>query len=367
MKRAISIIIAAIMLAGIAMPAFAMAGRGTVNSPYLISTENDLMSCALKNKTGADPRGNNYRLANDIVIHKNIVIGSVEYPFSGTFDGAGYSVTIDCRYYEYYSGLFGAIAEGASVSNLTVIGRAESCKEDYCGGLCGINNGTIINCTNKVEVDVYGALICGGICGRNAATGKIVNCLNNASISGGIGAGGICGRNDGKIQNCVNNGAVSTGGICATNFATGTLENCFSTGAVRENAGIGFVFGNDFSLVNNCFHKDDSGSDKFSLSDELMRAESGTEGALIDRLNGYKDESGNYPADWLTWAKEEGGYPYLLADDSLNGNADPDENKKCEKCGLQHSDSLLGSILCWLVRVVKTTVEYVRIILEITF
>lgn len=58
-KRIISIIIAVIMIAGAAMPAFAMTGRGTANSPYLISTENDLMTCALNNKTGADPRSKN--------------------------------------------------------------------------------------------------------------------------------------------------------------------------------------------------------------------------------------------------------------------------------------------------------------------
>lgn len=369
-KRVISIIIAVIMMAGAAMPAFAMTGRGSADSPYLISTETDLMTCARKNETGANPRSNNYKLANDIVIKKEIVIGSAEYPFSGTFDGAGYSITIDCGRYDSYSGLFGAIAEGASVSNLTVIGEADSCKETFCGGLCGINNGTIMNCTNNVEIDLRNEVTCGGICGHNTVTGRIVNCINNAGIGGRTGAGGICGRNENVIQNCINTGTAGptiSGGICAYNYGTGTIENCISTGTVSGNGGICFILGYDLDRVRNCYFKDDTGSEICSLPDELMRAESGTEGALIDRLNGYQDESGNYPEDWFIWEKEEGGYPHFPAGGTFNGNANPDENAKCEKCGFRHSDGLLGSIFCWLVRVIKAAADFVRNIVEITF
>ena len=80
------------------------------------------------------------------------------------------------------------------------------------GGLCGINNGRILNCTN-----IGGAVI-------NSVT-------NNGSV------GGICAINNDIIEQCANNGKVfvysdagfaACGGICGINSATVIIKiKCF--------------------------------------------------------------------------------------------------------------------------------------------
>ena len=69
--------------------------------------------------------------------------------FVGVFDGGGHTITgFHPTQQGYIVGLFRYIQEGAIVRNLSIKGRIDTVNEKKCvGSICGINYGTIRNCT----------------------------------------------------------------------------------------------------------------------------------------------------------------------------------------------------------------------------
>ena len=148
--------------------------------------------------------------------------------YSGTFDGAGHTIsnlTIP-------EGFVSQLA-GGTIKNLTL---DETCTVTGSGSFCESlsENGTIQNCTNKADVTNSSRVIyTGGICGQIYTTGTIENCINLGDVTGPRIAGGICGQQlAGTIQNCSNIGTVATresegeaGGICGR-LSDGSIFNC---------------------------------------------------------------------------------------------------------------------------------------------
>lgn len=123
--------------------------------------------------------------------------------FQGTFDGGGHVISMlqteepvaGCG----YRGLFGAIAEGAVVRDVTLAGFVVR-GWDNIGAVAGVNNGTIENCNvifSMMSTIGTGKNL-GGICGLNKGT--ITGCTTEKTVwVGGVQdyAGGICGTNAG--------------------------------------------------------------------------------------------------------------------------------------------------------------------------
>ena len=144
----------------------------------------------------------------------------------------------------------------------TVIGK------DYnIGGVCGDNRGTIRSCYNTASVrgiDSFRATEnLGGVCGYNEEYGIIENCFNEGTLSGQNFIGGVCGRNEGTIKSCYNTASVSgqysVGGVCGNNSSgTNPITNCFNKGTVSANAqaqAVGGVCGsNDDGPITNCYY-----------------------------------------------------------------------------------------------------------------
>ena len=123
--------------------------------------------------------------------------------FQGTFDGGDHVITMlqteepvaGCG----YRGLFGTIAEGATVKNVSMA----ACNMrgwDYIGAVAGKNEGTIQGCHVVFSLmnSIGSGMNIGGICGLNKGT--ISGCSTEGSVwVGGVRdyAGGICGTNDG--------------------------------------------------------------------------------------------------------------------------------------------------------------------------
>ncbi len=162
--------------------------------------------------------------------------------YSGVFDGQGH--TVDGLYIHPetgYSatGLFKRVNAGGTVKNLALTGVDIGCDTSEVGGICGINEGTVENCSVTGAVTSSGhADFVGGICGTN--DGLVQRCYSGAAVSAGnSSAGGICGRSrpqqGGRIENCYNAGAVSAkwfaGGICG-DFQGEEMQNCHSVGGV---------------------------------------------------------------------------------------------------------------------------------------
>ena len=170
-------------------------------------------------------------------------IGSKERPYTGIFDGGGYTIRgvyrdnredLNSLYYDavYPAGLFGWL-KGTTVKNLTVTGYVGG--RACVGGIAGHADAgtTILNCRNEcivVSVDLFGeeygpAQYAGGIVGYNE--GKVTACCNTGTVTGADSVGGIAGGLAGTVSYCYNVGAV-TGGVEIANDAT--VSKCFFLG-----------------------------------------------------------------------------------------------------------------------------------------
>lgn len=205
-------------------------GAGTEEDPYKITKASELLSLAALVNDGKSADCF-VSLENDITIKGSWTpLGkNAAYPFKGSFDGNGHSVTVtvDNPNLSYF-GFFGCL-EGAAVKNLTVNG------EIYCS-----------------EPYAYS----GGISARARGNVTIENCVNNASVSslarGAAGVGGIIGGYDDNVEykwenirltvkNSKNNGFIMVtgsekeayiGGIVGSNANCVQLEGCENTGDI---------------------------------------------------------------------------------------------------------------------------------------
>ena len=112
------------------------------------------------------------------------------------------------------------------------------------------------------------------------------------------------------------------GGIFGLTQSTSkiTLVNCFSTGTISGRAVykgnlIGYTANAQLELINtynidNGFKEVGNGSYEGTVETKTLE-EIKTQG-FVDLLNGYKDDSGNYPTDWKKWALREDGYPTFV-------------------------------------------------------
>lgn len=271
------------------------AGKGTAESPFLISTAEELHNIS---------DSGYYKLTTDIDVSNWSEsngwspIGDKLLGVNATLDGDGHTIS-GLRYDTEFTkiGLFGTIAKDGAVKNLK-IKLLESCAltdESIFGAIASVNNGTISNC-EVTGLNVTDGLYVGGIVGEN--TGVIERCHTEGivkTISREVTrAGGICGNMpDGVITNCYSDvslycGLAETyvGGIVG--YTDGTVNCCYATGALEGDI-IGGIAG---------FAGGSSGTDKelkncFALNESLLGQKSyrivgGNSWVLVD--NNYSRE-----------------------------------------------------------------------------
>ena len=254
--------------------------------------------------------------------------------FSGVFDGGNHSIKN-----LYKSGLFGSI-RGSEIKNITVYGiEGVQNSSGIIGRVETSNVGTsIINCINYMDVksndNSAGIVVYSG-----ERTMKIINCINYGDIEGGnYGLSGILGGYNAssggnlEILNSCNLGNLNfsnygisysgCGGIFGLTQSTSkiTLVNCFSTGTISGRAVykgnlIGYTANAQLELINtynidNGFKEVGNGSYEGTVETKTLE-EIKTQG-FVDLLNGYKDDSGNYPTDWKKWTLGENSYPTFV-------------------------------------------------------
>lgn len=180
-------------------------------------------------------------------------------PFTGTFDGNGYSISglyIDQDIHDL-NGLFREIDSTGVVRNLGLKDVNISAM-NITGALAGVNSGTVEHCYATGNISGHGTL--GVLVGLNA--GYISSSYSNGNVSAdGEFAGGLAGANwYGTIINSYSTATVTAefaaGGLSHMN--SGTITNSYATGRVtvrgpdKENAG--GLIGTDFDgIVNNSY------------------------------------------------------------------------------------------------------------------
>lgn len=123
------------------------------------------------------------------------------------------------------------------ITNCTLSGSMGSATQDYIGGIAGLNvggrtAGTIENCTAGKNCTVTGRTAVGGIVGFNLSGGRVQNCTGSANVSGTGRVGGIAGENGGEIvlsgakagARRVTGTGSGVGGVIGVNAADGTLR-----------------------------------------------------------------------------------------------------------------------------------------------
>jgi len=249
-------------------------GNGTIKSPYIISTPEQLH--AMRNNPSAHYKlGSNIDLTNylkDDGAYAGLSSGwNPIMAFSGSFDGAGYKITglrINLHNNDHV-GLFAEV-KGGSVQNLGVeMANAGILGRRFVGGVAGIlsDNGSITNCyvTGKViGVDYVGG-VAGGV-GSNMGFvdyGSITNCYVTGNVSGTLCVGGVAGFiYGGSITSCYSTGTISGNshvggvvGVVGSHGNGGKITNCVALNSgVSGNSSVGRITGaanTGYTLLNN--------------------------------------------------------------------------------------------------------------------
>lgn len=183
--------------------------------------------------------------------------GIYDIPFSGTFNGNGYSLTgFSYKGMAAVNGLFGR--NTGTIKNFKLIGAVTA--KSWSGALVGNNAGTIENIIADVSLVNEGQSATGVICSVNH--GEIKNCISiNESVIGNIDpdlswkqSGLMVGLNetDGSIKNTY---AVGSGQIFGySNNTEVTIENCgkvFSTISEMENYDFSNLPSHNFTVESN--------------------------------------------------------------------------------------------------------------------
>lgn len=271
MNKSFIYVFTGLMLCGLAIAEYS-GGDGSLGKPYEISEPNQLVAI-VNNPFDFDK---SYKLTADIDMSgvEFSPIGTVDTPFTGLFDGDGYTISsLSINVLGQHNiGLFGMVGNQGRVWNLNLdqisvvsqagtnsgaiagynagiiinstVSNSTISGDDGAGGITGYNEGGIRYCTID-NVSVYGNGI-GGITGYNQR-GDIYACdVLSATIVGGDVAGGIAGSLDNvsSLDNCTCNADVSggeyIGGVAGINqyssisrvTGSGTVNGTDSTGGL---------------------------------------------------------------------------------------------------------------------------------------
>lgn len=245
-------------------------GEGTSDEPHRLCSPSHLMALS----EDASRLDDAYLLVTDIDMEESSgfePIGNDDTPFSGSFDGDGYSIRNLAihREDEDKVGMFGNIGEegvikDVNLENVEVFGRDNvgglagenrgeiyrtdttgvvAGNEFHVGGLAGINMGTITDASSSSELKNPGSST-GGLVGRNnggsrsGSQGTISSSSTSGEINveGGL-AGGLVGFNDGIVIDVESSSDVhadgnAVGGLVANN--SGEIKDSSSSGNVSS-------------------------------------------------------------------------------------------------------------------------------------
>ena len=300
---------------------------------------------------GILPMNGTYYLADDIEvsgINNFVPLGTSSSPFTGTFDGNGYTIkginmtrTGDVGLFGYTSGAVirnvameagsltssgngsaiayaGAIVaramDGTAILNCYNTGTVTG--ESFVGGIAGdgvdckiercYNTGSIL--INGTQTSVYAAGIIGGISGGSVKmcynTGSVTVTLSVASTASSCAAGVAMRATSGTdVANCYNTGTITGGtvyGVYGSPSAGGTVSYCYNVGGLVATVGTAYGIsyeGNDNYYLDTCGNTASAVGNLSKTSSELK---------VWDTFIGW-----DYNTIWTIDPIENTGYPIL--------------------------------------------------------
>ena len=151
-------------------------GNGTIDSPYLIYTIDDMRKLSFE-----ETSEKYYSLQNnlDYTGKEYYVIGTSTKPFKGTFDGNGYTIsniTINGNDYVAMFGYNEGVIRGLNIKNINVTGNK------YVAGIAASNKG-IVSMIN-LEGNINGASAGGIVSEGNYASSTVKDVIMNGTVTG---------------------------------------------------------------------------------------------------------------------------------------------------------------------------------------
>ena len=222
-------------------------------------------------------------LLNNITIPADMAwtpIGNASTIYTGTFDGAGYTISgmkIDDA--TGYSGLFGnvtgTVRDFTVTGTITITGSEAVSKVGGAVGSLGTASvgGTVSGVTSDVDITVSaGNDHIGGVVGSmpENRSPTVESCVYTGNITVTVKAGSVAGVvgyiRTGTIQNCANQGGINTGGNGSVGGILGYcnngeiyIRNCYNSGSIAAEgtANVGAIVGQNNktqATVSNCYY-----------------------------------------------------------------------------------------------------------------
>lgn len=244
-------------------------------------------------------------------------IGTYGSYYTGTFDGADhtiYNLTIASS--ANYVGMFGAIDQGAKISNVNLQDAVISGSQRVAGLAGYVADGTIANCSFSGNL-YAGSSYVGGIAGQVTDAARIYGCqVIDTNITGRSSLGGVVGENRGKVVACSVSGNISasgvSGGICGPNY--GSIIACSFSGniSVSGMSKRGAIASSNSGTVTACYWDIYDGSGLGSGSGQTTKVDgtSTTWAAAIDTMNtaieSWNASNSDNPCDYRFTAGSDG-------------------------------------------------------------
>ena len=286
-------------------------GSGTESDPFRVETADQLQS--VRNHAHR-----HFLQSADIdagTIPDFIPIGDYPNPFSGTFDGDGYTIsglTIElCPVCPgLYVGLFGRIFSGqirnVHIQNADVSGR------DNVGILAGYNAGDIRS--SSASGTVSGRDHTGGLVGWNE--GSITHSRTDANVNGSMSVGGLSGYNSGTIDDSYARtdvkGSYETGGLAGVNERSGIITASYASGPVAGESLTGGLLGYNGGDVKASYWDREATQQNDGVGQGSPDGTTGLTTALMTGTDAYYHMPAlDFKAAWLLTE----GYPALFWED----------------------------------------------------
>lgn len=187
----------------------------------------------------------------DLAVREARVIPQGSARQTGILVGRNYGSIINCQVSgvlegdEEVGGVAGVNEESGVIrsctADVTVVGTRRS------GGITGSNHGTLNNCTNRGNINIYTNDMIYNL--EDFTVESLEEASSGSRLDAHMDTGGIAGISDGKIYYCTNAGTVgyahvgyNTGGIVGR-LHQGYIQNCTNTGHVLGRKDVGGIAG----------------------------------------------------------------------------------------------------------------------------
>lgn len=316
--------------------AHALSGSGTSTNPYQITTAAELQN--LNNYLGSSYSSTYFKLMNNIDL--NVApynsgtgwtpIGNNTNPFYGHFDGNYQTITglyID-NPTTSYQGLFGEIAGGSTVKDITLSNVNVNAYE-YSGSLVGWNYGGVVDNAGVSSGSVTGGMRSGGLVGSNsygssmardyASVSYTYNAVGTACCGGGLTGETAFGSSTITDSYSTSSVYISTGntsqgsvaGVLGNDYSSGSISNLYYAGAISYSGSTPYELGTvdgagyNTSVASSYWDNDISG----------VTTSGGGSGVHSETTSAMKIQATYSGWDFTnTWAISptvNNGYPYL--------------------------------------------------------